>query len=102
MSIETKEIFVEITSTVSLDVCKKIMEELIVEMTTNNLCGDKQELSINMENLDINEEQKIKSTMIIEQVKIIDLNNSLRCIYPSKIDLNLSDDKHIRVIRSVQ
>ena len=55
ISSATKNILVEITSSVGIDVCKKVMEELVLEMirsniTSSNELGEKvQAMSINSE-----------------------------------------------------
>ena len=105
----TKDIFVEITSTNSLEFCKKVMEELIVEMLQAGLCSSNNEELLNesLKSLKLNEAtndddettSKVKETMWIQQVRIVDVAGNLKCVYPSRIDLVFGNSNKIKVAR---
>lgn len=108
MSLKTKDIFVEITSNQNLDFCKKVMEELIIEMLNFNLCSKNQNELLNdkLKNLKLNEEasnedeiSKVKQTMWIQQTKIVDSKGNLKCVYPSRIDLSFNNSSKYKVVR---
>ena len=110
MSSKTKDIFVEITSNNSLEFCKKVMEELIIEMLNSVLCSSNNDellslVNTSMKNLNLNEAEvesedlKPKQTMWIQQVKIVDDKANLKCVYPSRIDLSFGNSNKIKVAR---
>ena len=103
MSLKTKDILIEVTSTHSLEFCKKVMEELIVEMLRSNLCSKDQDeilqlVSNSVKDLKLDEDDKAeienlkpKQVMWIQQTKIVDVKGNLKCVYPSRIDLTLGN-----------
>ena len=108
MSLKTKDIFVEITSTQNLEFCKKVMEELIVEMLNFNLCSKSQPESLieKIKNLKLSEEasnedetSKAKQLIWIQQTKIVDSKGNLKCVYPSRIDLSFNNSNKYKVVR---
>ena len=123
MSPETKAILVEITSSESLDICKQVMEELIVHMLNEALVSnDKFDLlKDSMDALRINSassasssssssssaetdeaenaDGKLRRTMIVQQVRVLDAKGQLKTVYPSRVDLNFSNSNKFRVIR---
>ena len=112
MTTATKDIFVEITSGESIEICKEVMEELLKEMINANLTSrqqtsDSDQLAQKTENLDINidsnaagEKMNLRNTMIIQQVKTMDSKGNLKTVYPSRVDLNFTDSpSKIKVVR---
>jgi hypothetical protein len=118
MSANTKDILIEITSTVGMDICKKAMEELIVEMInmgiTSGTLEEKLEiLSLNSatassssssaSSTSTSEEDdpnsKLRRTILMQQVKIVDSKGNLKTVYPSRVDLNFGDSNKLRVKR---
>jgi hypothetical protein len=95
MSSSTKNVLIEVTSTESADTCKKIMEELITEMLLAGIVSSKQSaLCQKLENLSIhssnNQEQqqsKLKNSLIVQQVRVLDSKGALKSVYPSRLDL---------------
>ena len=55
------------TSSVSLAVCKSVMEQLILECLSLGITADKQ--------------------LVVQQVKVSDTNGHLKVVYPSRSDL---------------
>jgi len=123
MSANTKDILVEITSTVGMDICKKVMEEMIVEMinmgiTSSTLEEKLEAVSLNKDTNDASattsstsssssssssEEEdpnsKLRRTLLMQQVKIVDSKGNLKTVYPSRVDLNFGDSNKLRVKR---
>jgi hypothetical protein len=110
MTTETTDVLVEITSTHNLEFCKKLMEDLLNEIINLNLSmvNEKNEslkaLTVKMADLktndeEVTDEQKPKQTLIVQQVKITDSKGSLKCVYPSRVDLGFGGSKAIRVSR---
>lgn len=108
MSTATKNILIEVTSSVSIDICKKVMEELFTEMLNHNITSKKLDQNANDElvakidqmTLEQSEEsQKLRNTMVLQQVKIVDAKGTLKTVYPSRVDLNFGDSKKFQVRR---
>lgn len=101
---ETRDILVEVTSTVSLEVCKKVMEEtlaasLLLGVGTggqdDSNTGQGEEAAIRNEPdedtgaatpVDTSR-MRFPQKLTVEQVKVVDGTGNLRVIYPSRIDL---------------
>ncbi|RNA16720.1 leucine-rich repeat-containing 47-like, partial [Brachionus plicatilis] len=92
MSPSTKEILVEITSSDSIDSCKKVMEKLITGMFEAGVVS-KLDLSEQVEDLKIDQsdEQKLRHTILVQQVRLVNSNSCLKSVYPSRIDLNFNE-----------
>jgi len=112
MSTNTRNILIEITSSENSEICKKAMEELIVEMFKNGIVSkEPTNLDANMQMLSLkderasdaengeNSESKLKSTIIMQQVKIVNSKGDLKSVYPSRVDLTFSDSNKFRVNR---
>lgn len=114
MSVHTKDILVEITSTNSLEFCKRVMEELIIEMFQAGLSSSSEDNKLKMVNesfknlklnsandvnASINDEEKPNAIMWVQQVKILDSKGSLKCVYPSRVDLTFNNSNKFRVAR---
>lgn len=114
ISPETRDVLVEITSTVNMESCKKVIMELLVEFINSGivskhdiienetkseqcLSGGKQENQ--MEGNEMNN-GKLRYTMNVQQVKIVDTKGSLKSVFPSRVDLDFGNSSKIRVIRT--
>jgi len=67
------DVFVEVTSPVSLPTCKGVMDELIKQMYQLGFQSKCQNASVN--------------GLVLEQVRVLDFEHSLKVVYPSKVDL---------------
>nr|XP_023025508.1 leucine-rich repeat-containing protein 47-like [Leptinotarsa decemlineata] len=76
IEVTTTKIFIEVTSSVSQFICKKVLDTLLKDMVI--LFDDSLE---------------------VQQVKTTDVDEHLKTVYPSKVDLNFEKDISIKVIR---
>ncbi|XP_023594470.1 leucine-rich repeat-containing protein 47 [Trichechus manatus latirostris] len=108
----TTDLFLEVTSATSLQMCKDIMDALILKMAEINkyTLDNKEEGSLSDTEADTvsgqfldpktNEsaEKGGNSPLVVEQVRVVDMEGSLKVVYPSKTDLDIAAS-HITVIR---
>jgi len=69
------DVFIEISSPVSIAQCKYVMEELIKKMFQQNF----------------NSDMEGDEGLWIEPIRVVDENEDLRIVYPSKIDIDFSN-----------
>ncbi|KAK3595782.1 hypothetical protein CHS0354_025419 [Potamilus streckersoni] len=96
ISKETTAILIEVTSSTSLDTCKKVMDELLYKMLEIGLgeprgsekrsdggvagaSGDSEDTVVF--------QQPSAQKLLVEQVKILDKEGSMKVVYPSRTDL---------------
>ncbi|XP_072464752.1 leucine-rich repeat-containing protein 47 [Notamacropus eugenii] len=107
----TSDLFLEVTSATSLQICKDIMDTLILKMAELNkfTLENKEEQSLSDTEADgvsgpfnlqsnQNAEKDASSPLIVEQVRVVDMEGSLKVLYPSKTDLDITAS-HITIIR---
>ncbi|KAG7472792.1 hypothetical protein MATL_G00112720 [Megalops atlanticus] len=104
----TSTLFVEVTSSTSLQICKDVMDSLIVKMAElNKLTFDHKEESLSDGESDLAGNEKAKepaanemtsSELVVQQVRIVDMDGNLKVVYPSKTDL-ASDVPNLTVVR---
>jgi hypothetical protein len=103
ISASSKNVLIEITSSTGVDICKKVMEELLLEMIKAGITSS--ELDQKVEALDLNggeapaADGKLRHTVIMQQVRTVDAKGSLKTVYPSRVDLNFGDSNKMRVVR---
>ncbi|XP_026188383.1 leucine-rich repeat-containing protein 47 [Mastacembelus armatus] len=98
----TKELFLEVTSAISLQTCKDVMDALIVKMAElNKLTAEHQEEVGSGEEGDGPQQpaasSETSSELIIQQVRTLDEDGNLKVVYPSKTDLS-KDISNLTVI----
>ncbi|KAJ8315879.1 hypothetical protein KUTeg_006570 [Tegillarca granosa] len=104
ISNETTDILIEVTSSTNLDVCKKALDELLQGMlrlgvgATDETVTDYPEVGASEPPSDsITDPSLVKQKkLLVEQVKVTDLDGNMRVIYPARPDLNCDDIKIIR------
>lgn len=74
---QTKTVFIEISSSTSQSICNNVMEVLIKEIV---LLFD--------------------NDLHVRQVKIVDSEERAKVVYPSKHDLNYNKEDNVQVIRN--
>uniref|UniRef100_T1J910 B3/B4 tRNA-binding domain-containing protein n=1 Tax=Strigamia maritima TaxID=126957 RepID=T1J910_STRMM len=87
---ETTDILVEVTSSSSLAICKKVLDVLL--HSTLQL-GVGQNGCQNGDTVD----EEVPNLLKVEQVKIVDKIGQLRAVYPSRTDLQL---QNVRIMRN--
>uniref|UniRef100_A0A2C9JGF0 B3/B4 tRNA-binding domain-containing protein n=1 Tax=Biomphalaria glabrata TaxID=6526 RepID=A0A2C9JGF0_BIOGL len=93
VSKETTDILVEVSSSTSLDICKKVMEELLKETMLTGVgtpaedSGEKKESQAEGEPVADTSRMRFPQKLVVEQVKVIDAQGNLRVIFPSRVDL---------------
>lgn len=76
MELGSTDIFLEVTSSESLQICKNVMNNLLREMVL-----------------------LFEADLNVLQVRINDEEGTMKNVYPSKADLNFSDENLIQIIR---
>ncbi|XP_064620872.1 leucine-rich repeat-containing protein 47-like [Lineus longissimus] len=83
ISKSTKDILIEVTSSISLDICKKVLDQLLQLMLEMGLGTAKPEGQDEASA----DEQKVPEKLIVEQVKILNAEGNMKDVYPSRTDL---------------
>ncbi|KAG8434258.1 hypothetical protein GDO86_012581 [Hymenochirus boettgeri] len=96
----TCDIFVEVTSSTSLQICKEVMDTLILKMAElNKITMESKEVVSDCEqernnpleeSAKENHDLEMSSQLVLEQVRVTDMEGNLKVLYPSKTDLNSS------------
>ncbi|XP_076860083.1 leucine-rich repeat-containing protein 47 [Brachyhypopomus gauderio] len=99
----TRELFVEVTSSTSLQICKDVMDMLIIKMAElNKLTFDHKEEADSDGEADRTTEPSVDASdtpeLKVLQVKVVDAEGNLKVVYPSKTDLT-SDVSHLTIVR---
>lgn len=98
----TKELFLEVTSSTSLQTCKDIMDALIVKMAELNkfTAEHQEEVGSDGEGSGPPEPAssgETSSELIVQQVRTVDQDGNLKVVYPSKTDLS-EDTSNLTVV----
>ncbi|XP_042807795.1 leucine-rich repeat-containing protein 47 [Panthera leo] len=108
----TSDLFLEVTSATSLQICKEIMDALVLKMAEINkyTLENKEDGSVSDTEADALSGQLPEpsanasadtagnGSLVVEQVRVVDEEGHLRVVYPSKTDLALAAP-HVTVIR---
>uniref|UniRef100_G3T7X1 Leucine-rich repeat-containing protein 47 n=2 Tax=Loxodonta africana TaxID=9785 RepID=G3T7X1_LOXAF len=108
----TTDLFLEVTSATSLQMCKDIMDALILKMAEINKytlenkeeesLSDTEADTVSGQSPDLKTNQSAdkggNSPLVVEQVRVVDMEGSLKVVYPSKTDLDIAAS-HVTVIR---
>nr|XP_033778612.1 leucine-rich repeat-containing protein 47 [Geotrypetes seraphini] len=107
----TSDLFLEVTSSTSLQICKDVMDALILKMAELNkfTLENKEEESISDSETDEvlglsiptghqNAEREGSLHLTLEQVRVVDMEGCLKVVYPSKTDLNM-EISYLTIIR---
>ncbi|XP_062315693.1 leucine-rich repeat-containing protein 47 [Osmerus eperlanus] len=98
----TKELFLEVTSSTSLQTCKDIMDALIMKMAELNKFTSEHREEAGSEGEcdaapDSASDGMTSSELTIQQVRTVDPDGNLKVVYPSKTDLS-TDVDNLKVI----
>ncbi|XP_031838607.1 leucine-rich repeat-containing protein 47 [Nomia melanderi] len=81
MSVNTETILVEVTSATSYCICRNVLDQFLKEMVTLGFgCSLEQESTTNYH------------TLVVEQIKVVDMDGNMILVYPSRADLNFEDN----------
>ncbi|XP_048823877.1 leucine-rich repeat-containing protein 47 [Lagopus muta] len=92
----TRDLFLEVTSDTSLQICKDVMDALILKIAELNrfTLENKEEGSGSDDEPDalcgaenVKPSQSAQQPLVVEQVRVVDMDGNLKVLYPSKTDL---------------
>ncbi|XP_026718760.1 leucine-rich repeat-containing protein 47 [Athene cunicularia] len=95
---ETRDLFLEVTSDTSLQICKDVMDALILKIAELNRftlenkedSGSDDESDALCGRVNLNPSQNVQAMnlpLVVEQVRVVDTDGNLKVLYPSKTDL---------------
>ncbi|NWX12859.1 LRC47 protein, partial [Aegotheles bennettii] len=95
---DTRDLFLEVTSDTSLQICKNVMDTLILKIAELNrlTLENKEDSGSDHESdalrgpVDLNPSQAVQPgsiPLVVEQVRVVDTDGNLKVLYPSKTDL---------------
>ncbi|XP_059685995.1 leucine-rich repeat-containing protein 47 [Gavia stellata] len=95
---DTRDLFLEVTSDASLQICKDVMDTLILKIAELNrfTLENKEDSGSDNESdalcgpLNLNPSQNVQPMnfpLVVEQVRVVDTDGNLKVLYPSKTDL---------------
>ncbi|XP_018408179.1 PREDICTED: leucine-rich repeat-containing protein 47 [Nanorana parkeri] len=100
----TQALLLEVTSASSLQTCKDVMDALIEKMAELNkftMENKEEEVGSDTEHQESSESQNPETSdstqLVLEQVRVADMDGNLKVLYPSKTDLNLSSSSFLVV-----
>ncbi|XP_008850898.1 leucine-rich repeat-containing protein 47 [Nannospalax galili] len=105
----TCNLFLEVTGATSLQMCKDIMDTLILKMVELNQSTSENRGSLSDSeadavsglsdpNMNLSAGKDGQCPLVVEQVRVVDLEGSLKVVYPSKADLATAPP-HVTVVR---
>ncbi|XP_021230325.1 leucine-rich repeat-containing protein 47 [Numida meleagris] len=95
----TRDLFLEVTSDMSLQICKDVMDALILKIAELNRftlenkeeeSGSDEESDAPCGPVDLNPSHNTRQQslpLVVEQVRVVDTDGNLKVLYPSKTDL---------------
>ncbi|XP_020779611.1 leucine-rich repeat-containing protein 47 isoform X2 [Boleophthalmus pectinirostris] len=83
----TSELFVEVTSATSLQTCKDVMDALILKMCELNRFTSEHAEEAGSDGEGHTPSDSSTTELIVQQVRTVDPDGSLKVVYPSKTDL---------------
>ncbi|CAM9740552.1 unnamed protein product [Bubo scandiacus] len=95
---DTRDLFLEVTSDTSLQICKDVMDILILKIAELNRftlenredSGSDNESDALCGPVNLNPSQNVQAMnlpLVVEQVRVVDTDGNLKVLYPSKTDL---------------
>ncbi|KAF2979927.1 hypothetical protein EK904_013793, partial [Melospiza melodia maxima] len=86
---ETRDLFLEVTSDTSLQICKDVMDTLILKIAELNRSAleNKEGSGSDMESDALCGPGNLNLPLVVEQVRVVDMDGNLKVLYPSKTDL---------------
>lgn len=87
MSADTEAMLIEVTSATSYQICRNVLDQFLKELVTLGFGCLPQE-----------ENASSYHQLLVEQVKVVDIEGNMKLVYPSRADLNY-DESLITVLR---
>ncbi|XP_064326268.1 leucine-rich repeat-containing protein 47 [Phalacrocorax carbo] len=95
---DTRDLFLEVTSDTSLQICKDVMDTLILKIAELNKFALENKEGSGSDNesdalcgpVNLNPSQNVQPMdfpLVVEQVRVVDTDGNLKVLYPSKTDL---------------
>nr|XP_054503827.1 leucine-rich repeat-containing protein 47 [Agelaius phoeniceus] len=86
---ETRDLFLEVTSDTSLQICKDVMDTLILKIAELNRSAleNKEGSGSDVESDALCGPGNLNLPLVVEQVRVVDTDGNLKVLYPSKTDL---------------
>ncbi|RLV95049.1 hypothetical protein DV515_00012967 [Chloebia gouldiae] len=86
---ETRDLFLEVTSDTSLQICKDVMDTLILKIAELNRSAleNKEGSGSDIEQDALCGPGNLNLPLVVEQVRVVDMDGNLKVLYPSKTDL---------------
>ncbi|KAL0119846.1 hypothetical protein PUN28_007936 [Cardiocondyla obscurior] len=81
MSLSTQAMLVEVTSNISYTICRNVLDRFLKELLVLGLTDSTKPTD---------SDSKCNS-LLVQQVKIVDIQGNLKLVYPSRADLNFSE-----------
>ncbi|KAM4651900.1 leucine-rich repeat-containing protein 47 [Discoglossus pictus] len=105
----TRDLFLEVTSPTSLQICKDVIDSLILKMAELNkytldnkeeevLSDSDHEVESKLQEPTANQNADTETQLIVEQVRVEDVEGNLKVLYPSKTDLKMNSSS-CKIIR---
>ncbi|KOX76349.1 Leucine-rich repeat-containing protein 47 [Melipona quadrifasciata] len=89
MSMNTQAMLIEVTSAASYQICRNVLDQFLKEIITLGLgCLSEQENA------------STYNKLVVEQVKVVDMEGNMKLLYPSRVDLNFAEN-FITVLREI-
>ncbi|KAG5330503.1 LRC47 protein, partial [Acromyrmex heyeri] len=81
MSVATQEMLVEVTSAISYTICRNVLDQFLKELIISGL----------VDSIEPKDTDNKCNNLTVQQVKVVDTQGNLKLVYPSRADLNLSE-----------
>ncbi|XP_017890926.1 leucine-rich repeat-containing protein 47-like [Ceratina calcarata] len=81
MSADSQEMLIEVTSATSYQICRNVLDQFLKELVVLGFASvSQEENSSNYHNL------------VVEQVKVVDMEGNMKLLYPSRADLDYAEN----------
>ncbi|TGZ54122.1 Leucine-rich repeat-containing protein 47 [Temnothorax longispinosus] len=81
MSLDTQTMLVEVTSALSFTICRNVLDQFLKDLIVSGLA----------ESAEPKDTDNKYNNLIVQQVKVVDAEGNLKLVYPSRADLNFSE-----------
>ncbi|XP_071558811.1 leucine-rich repeat-containing protein 47 [Temnothorax nylanderi] len=81
MSLDTQTMLVEVTSALSFTICRNVLDQFLKDLIVSGLA----------ESAEPKDTDNKYNNLIVQQVKVVDTEGNLKLVYPSRADLNFSE-----------